>query len=115
MNQTNGNIVLANDVDDPNVVKIQGAGKAYQSVAQSMSIAVQDATDYLRSMSTISTTAIAVATELMLADADDPKKVAQYIEIINNAQKTVDKAATTFKDIGTDAGDILSDFPVGSE
>ncbi len=109
------NIILANDVDDPKVVKIQGAGKAYQSVAQSMALAVQDATDYLRSISTIANTAVAVATELMITDAADPEKVAQYIKIINQAQNTVNKAAETFKDIGTDAGDILNDFPSGSE
>ena len=39
------------------VVKTSGAGKAYQSVAQSAAIAVQDAADALRNVSTNATTA----------------------------------------------------------
>ncbi len=105
------NIVRVNEVD-PTVVKIQGAGKAYQSVAQSMALAVQDATDHLRNISTVATTAVAVATEMMISD---PEKFGQYVKIINQAQESVNKAATTFKDIGTDAGDVLDNFPSGSD
>lgn len=43
-----------------NDIKLSGAGKAFQSVAQSAAIAVQDATDYLRNISTICTTAFGV-------------------------------------------------------
>lgn len=49
------------------VVKTSGAGKAYQSVAQSAAIAVQDAADALRNVSTIATTAAGVAMAQYLA------------------------------------------------
>ncbi len=45
----------------PQVVLTSGAGKAYQSVAQSSAIAVQDAADALRNISTIATTAAGAA------------------------------------------------------
>ncbi len=41
---------------DPGVIVHSGNGKAYQSVAQSAAIAIQDATDALRNITTISTT-----------------------------------------------------------
>ncbi|GBF82097.1 hypothetical protein [Aphanothece sacrum] len=106
-----GDIIQINNLS-PSVVKTEGAGKAYQSVAQSMALAVQDATDYLRNISTIASTAVAVATEMMIAN---PEELGQYIEIINKAQDTVNKAATTFQKIGTDAGQVLEDFPSGSD
>lgn len=96
----------------PNVVKVQGAGKAYQMVAQSMAIAIQDATDHLRNISTISSTAVAVATEQMIAN---PDKFEQYSKILDKAQYSVTKATCSFKTIGEDAGHILKQFPSGSE
>lgn len=105
-------VPIDNNNVHPDIIKIQGAGKAYQSVAQSMALAIQDATDHLRNISTVASTAVAVATEMMIAD---PDKLEQYVKIINQAQETVNKAATTFKDIGTDAGDVLDNFPSGSD
>ena len=92
----------------PGVVKTSGAGKAYQSVAQSMAIAVQDATDHLRNMSTVSSTAIGVAMAQMLAD---PKNAKTYEQVIKNMQSVACTAAQHFKQVGEDAGDVLTDFP----
>ena len=96
----------------PEVVKVQGAGKAYQMVAQSMAIAIQDATDHLRNVSTISSTAVAVTTELMIAH---PDKFEQYSKILDKAQGSIAQATTSFEKIGKDAGQILKDFPSGSD
>lgn len=96
----------------PDVVKTQGAGKAYQSVAQSMAIAVQDVTDHMRNISTIATTAVAVTTELMIAN---PDKFEQYSKIMDKAQGTVDQAAESFEKIVQEAGKGLKDFPSGSD
>lgn len=103
---------IHNQVLTPEVVKVQGAGKAYQMVAQSMAIAIQDATDHLRNISTISSTAVAVTTELMIAN---PDKFEQYSKILDKAQGSISKATFSFGKVGKDAGQILKDFPSGSE
>jgi len=93
------------------VVRTSGAGKAYQSVAQSSAMAVQDATDYLRNMGTMSTTAVGAAMAQLLAD---PKEFGLYKEVINEAQGLVTKAADNFKTIGKDAAEVLQNFsPTG--
>jgi hypothetical protein len=92
----------------PQVVKTSGAGKAYQSVAQSTAIAVQDAADTLRNMSTISTTAIGVAMAQFLATKD-----AAYIQVIAEAQLVMTNATANFTAVGTAAAQILKGFPSG--
>jgi hypothetical protein len=92
----------------PQVVKTSGAGKAYQSVAQSTAIAVQDATDTLRNMSTIATTAIGVAMAQFLATKDE-----KYIKVITEAQTVMTNATTNFTAVGTAAAQILKGFPSG--
>jgi len=92
----------------PNVVRTSGAGKAYQSVAQSTAIAVQDAADMLRNLSTISSTAMGVAMSQMLAD---PTKASEYIQILTQANDMVTKAASNFKTIGENAAQVLKNFP----
>jgi hypothetical protein len=91
------------------VVKTSGAGKAYQSVAQSMAIAVQDAADHMRNLQAISSTAVGVATAMMIAEeTTDPWK-----DIIKEAQKIVATGAENFATIGKDAAKILEEFPSG--
>ena len=91
----------------PQVIKSSGAGKAYQSVAQSTAIAVQDATDFLRNVSTISSTAIGVAMAQLLAD---PTNTASQI-VIQQAQEIVANASTNFESIGSNAASVLNQFP----
>lgn len=90
------------------VVRTSGAGKAFQSVAQSTAISVQDAADMLRNMSTISSTAIGVAMSQMIAN---PDKVSEYSKIISQANTIVTNAASNFKTIGDYAAQVLSNFP----
>ena len=80
--------------------------KAQQSVAQSSAIAIQDATDNLRNLSTITTTAIGVALSQLLATGD-PK----YIKVIEEAQKVLAKATENFADVVKKSSKILEDFP----
>jgi methylphosphotriester-DNA--protein-cysteine methyltransferase len=89
------------------VVRTSGAGKAYQSVAQSTAIAVQDATDALRNVATIATTATGVVVAQMLAGNDANAKVLAIV------QEMVTMATTDYTAIGTAAGQILRDFPSG--
>lgn len=90
----------------PSVVKVSGAGKAYQSVAQSAAIAVQDATDNLRNVSTISTTALGVAMAQLLASGD-PK----HIEAIAMAQGMMKQATSDFTNISEAAANVANKFP----
>lgn len=91
------------------VIKHAGAGKAYQSVSQSAAIAVQDATDQLRNMNTIGTTAAGVAISQLLATGN----VDQCTQVIAQIQSLMSGAATNFQQIGENAGTVLSQFPSG--
>ncbi|ALO41662.1 hypothetical protein AAEU28_12825 [Pseudoalteromonas sp. SS15] len=79
--------------------------KAEQAVAQSTAIAVQDATDNLRNLSTITTTAIGVALSQLLATGD-PK----YSKVIEEAQKVLEKGTEQFANIGKESAKILEQF-----
>jgi hypothetical protein len=93
----------------PQVVLTSGAGKAYQSVAQSSAIAVQDATDMLRNMSTIATTASGVAIAQMLAMPPNPGAALA----LEAAQAMMTSATVEYTAIGTAAAAILKEFPSG--
>lgn len=92
----------------PQVVLTSGAGKAYQSVAQSSAIAVQDAADALRNVSTIATTAAGVAMAQYLATG-----LPKYKDVIQEAQTMVTGATSDFKAIGEAAASVLKNFPSG--
>jgi type IV secretory pathway TrbF-like protein len=92
----------------PQVVLTSGAGKAYQSVAQSAAIAVQDATDALRNVSTIATTAVGVAMAQLLATGD-PK----YSVALTQAQSLMTSATEDYAAIGAAATLVLKNFPSG--
>lgn len=97
---------MQNAVMSPDVLRRAGAGKAYQSVAQSTAIAVQDAADHLRNVMTISTTAIGVALSQLLATGDT-----QYAQAIDEANSVIASAADQFKKVGENAAAILNSFP----
>lgn len=80
--------------------------KAQQAVAQSSAIAIQDATDNLRNLSTITTTAIGVALAQLLATGD-PK----YAKVIEEAQKVMAKGTENYAKVGENASKILAEFP----
>ena len=99
----------------PQVVLTSGAGKAYQSVAQSTAIAVQDATDALRNVSTIATTAVGVAMAQYLATGEAVAKEAgtRYDTALSKAQELMQGATDDFARIGSAAGLVLKNFPAG--
>jgi hypothetical protein len=90
------------------VVRTSGAGKAYQSVAQSAAIAVQDAADSLRNISTIASTAAGVAMAQLLATGED-----KYIKVLTEAQSMMKSATDDFQQVGTAATTVLKNFPPG--
>ncbi|MDR3419514.1 MAG: hypothetical protein P4L83_25320 [Nevskia sp.] len=92
----------------PQVVITSGAGKAYQSVAQSAAIAVQDATDALRNISTIATTAVGVAMAQYLATGEQ-----KYADVLDKAQTVMKGATEDYGKIGAAAATVLKNFPSG--
>jgi hypothetical protein len=90
----------------PQVVRTSGAGKAYQSVAHSASIAVQDAADALRGISIIAATGSGVAMTRFLATGD-----AKYLLGITAAQDMVKLATEDFARISAAAAEALKGFP----
>ncbi|MBX7078564.1 MAG: hypothetical protein K1X88_05185 [Nannocystaceae bacterium] len=84
----------------------QAGGMAVQSIAQSMAIAIQDATDMLRNVSTIATTAMGVAAAKWI---ETPEMVL-YKQIIDTAQGMIQTAAADFLTIGTNAASVLAGF-----
>jgi len=92
----------------PQVVLTSGAGKAYQSVAQSSAIAVQDAADALRNIATIATTATGVAMAQYLATGED-----KYAKVMTQAQLLMKGATEDFTAVGSAAAQVLKGFPAG--
>lgn len=88
------------------VARTQGAGKAFQSVCNSAAIAVQDSTDYVRSTGIISATAQGTAMAQLLATGDS-----KYVQVLEQAQKMMVEAASVFREIGTNAADVVKGFP----
>ncbi|KGJ87965.1 hypothetical protein [Colwellia psychrerythraea] len=68
---------------------------AQQSIAQSTAIALSDATDNLRNLNTLSTTAIGVALSQYLETGD-----AKFSNIIAEAQNVVTRGAENFSSVG---------------
>lgn len=83
-----------------------GAGKAYQFVAQATALAVQDATDNLRNISTVSATAIGVAMTQMISSGD----VQTWKPVVEMAQGLVASCAKDFRIIGDQAAAVLKEF-----
>jgi hypothetical protein len=92
----------------PQVVLTSGAGKAYQLVAQSAAIAVQDATDALRATSIVAATAAAVTMTKFLTSGD-PK----YLLGLTAARDMMATATDDFTKVGAAAANIVKGFPAG--
>lgn len=106
----NTSLMIPDSSISPQLMKQEGAMKAYQSVAQSTALAVQDAVDNLRNINTISATVQGVAMAQMLAN---PAMVSVYEPIVTNAQQMSTFAAQNFLTIGQNAATVLTGFPTG--
>src|SRR4051794_8687871 len=98
-------------VSDPDIVWESGAGKAFHFVAQATAMAVQDATDNLRNVSTISTTAIGVAMSQLMSSGD----MQTWGPVIQAAQGLVKTCTADFQKIGENAAQVLRNFPPGEQ
>jgi hypothetical protein len=95
-------------VMSPQSVRISGAGKAYQLVAHSAALAVQDAADALSGMSTIAATASGVALTRFLTTGD-PK----YLAGVAAAFDMVKLATDDFARVSAAASAAVNGFPSG--
>lgn len=86
-------------------VQLAAAGRAYQSVAQSAAIAIQDGADYLRNVGTICTTTIGVGMALTVAGNPNGATV------VTAAQNAATAAVAQFTTVSTAAVGIASSFP----
>ena len=77
---------------------------AQQSIAQSTAIALADATDNLRNLNTLSTTAIGVALSQYIETGD-----ATFSGIIQEAQQVVTRGAENFSAVGEKITTVLHD------
>ena len=108
----NPQIVDAVQVTKSNVMDVageEGQAIAYQKVAQAAAFAVQDSTDYLRNIETMSTAAQGVALTLMI-QTQNPF----YLQVITAAQEAVTAAQTNFAAVGSAASTVATEFPSGS-
>ncbi len=84
----------------------QALGLSVQSVAQSAAIAVSDATDMLRNVETVMTTAMGAA---MAKWIEAPENVF-FEQIVTAANTAISNSAKNFEKIGTDAQAVLAKF-----
>ena len=82
-----------------------GNGKAYQAVAQTAAIAIQDAADTLRNVSTVAATAAGVALAQYLATKDKG-----YEDVLKASQSVIGQATKDFTAVGDAAVGILTKF-----
>jgi hypothetical protein len=90
------------------VTRTAGAGKAYQAVAASAALAIQDAVDALRHAQGIATSASGMALAQFLASGDP-----RYLEALGPIQGMVDKATANLDAVGIAAAKIMAEFPSG--
>lgn len=77
---------------------------AKQSIAQSTALALADATDNLRNLNNLSSTAIGVALSQFI-ESGDPK----YVDVIHEAQDVVTRGVENFGSVGEKIAVVLHD------
>ncbi|AKJ00543.1 killing trait domain-containing protein [Archangium gephyra] len=97
--QTNKNVLQG--------ARAAGSGMAYQHVAQSTAIAIQDIVEYLRNVAAVSTATNGVALGMILAgqNTDNATKA------LAAAQTAMTQAAALFQQVGETSATVLKNFP----
>ncbi|MGI0116770.1 hypothetical protein [Zooshikella sp. RANM57] len=100
-NQNNSNEHNGSITDGKNDITVE---KVHQSLSQSAAIAVQDATDQMRNVNTISLTAIGMAMAQMLSSGD----VEKYEPIIDKVNALLKNSTDNFNSVGDSACEIIN-------
>ena len=90
------------------VAQQEGQSVAYQKVTQATAFAIQDATDYLRNVETISTAAQGVALTKLLAEQNP-----FYLTVLTAEQEAVVAAQANFTAVGAAATTVTTTYPSG--
>ena len=83
----------------------QGAGHAVQSIAQSIAIAVQDSVDTMRSMATVQSATLGVATQKYIETRDH-----DYIPITEHCKLNLDNSVDYWERVGLTGATILKSY-----
>jgi hypothetical protein len=94
-------------IDASDTSKVVDPGIAYQKASQAAAFAVQDATDYLRNIMTIASTAQGMALKMYL----ETQVPTPWADIITEAQKAVTAAAENLEKVGQSATSVATNFP----
>jgi hypothetical protein len=107
--RTTTDFVYAEGTQDPGhgIGTVYANTIAYPKVSQAAAFAVQDATDYLRNIMTISGTAQGVIAKLMV---EHKEQAALYIPILEQMQAAVTAAQQNLAEVGQSAGKTLAAF-----
>lgn len=92
------------NLNTPPELEQSAFNSAHQSVSQSSALALSDATDNLRNLNTLSTTAIGTALSQLLETGD-----LKYVQVIEQAQKVVTSGAENFGVVGEKVATVLYD------
>jgi hypothetical protein len=108
------NVKVTNPIDTieqanlaKSIIEQGAAGKAYQSVALSSAIAVQDATDQLRNTGVLALSATGAGLAKMIETGD----IEQFVETVESINNLLDTSATHFAKVTQAASQVLSGFP----
>ena len=85
-----------------------GGAIAYQLVAESGALAIQDAVDHLRNITQVATAGLAV---IMAKIAKTPIEAPLYAPAIEELQKMITDAATNLATVGTEVGKAMDSYP----
>jgi hypothetical protein len=95
-----------NNTDQSSGSEYSAVNNAQQSIAQSTALALADATDNLRNLNTLSTTAIGVALSQYIETGDSA-----FSEIIEEAQQVVTRGVENFGTVGEKIAIVLHESP----
>lgn len=90
------------NINQPPAPANAAVNSAQQSIAQSTAIALADATDNLRNLNTLSTTAIGVALSQYIETGDT-----KFSSIIHEAQQIVTRGTDNFSAVGDQINNVL--------
>ncbi len=85
-----------------------GGAMAYQLVAASGALAIQDAVDHLRNITQVATAGLAV---IMAKIAKTPVEAPLYAPAIEELQKMITDAATNLATVGTNVEAAMNSYP----
>jgi hypothetical protein len=91
------------------VARQVGTGQAYQAVAQSSALVVQDAASFLRNLTTMSQAAMAVVLIKMLENPTED--IPKYSPLLPKLQSIMQSGVQFFGAVGQTAGQVLGQFP----